>query len=43
VELLAEVTGHHPDELGTIRYRPPAEPVPLGLIAAAAADEEDPS
>jgi NAD(P)H-nitrite reductase large subunit len=42
VELLAEVTGHHPDELGTIRYRPPAEPVPLGLIAAAA-DEEDPS
>lgn len=41
VELLAARTGRSPDELGTIRYRPPTEPVPLGLVAAGAEDEED--
>jgi bacterioferritin-associated ferredoxin len=34
VELLAKHTGRTPLEVGTIRFRPPSEPVPLGLLAA---------
>lgn len=34
VELLSKMTGKAPEEVGLIRFRPPAEPVPLGLLAA---------
>lgn len=37
LELLARATGKKPGELGLIRFRPPVEPVPLGLLAAGAA------
>jgi NAD(P)H-nitrite reductase large subunit len=40
VELVAERTGKTPDEVGTIRYRPPTEPVALGLLAAGAEDDD---
>jgi bacterioferritin-associated ferredoxin len=42
VELLAQATGRTPDELGVIRFRPPVEPVPLGLLAAGANQEDAP-
>lgn len=36
VEILARLTGKTASEQGLIRYRPPLEPVPLGLLAAGA-------
>lgn len=36
LEILARMTGKTVPELGLIRFRPPVEPVPLGLLAAAA-------
>ena len=36
IELLARRTGKSPADIGLIRFRPPLEPVPLGLLAAAA-------
>ncbi|HLE47767.1 MAG TPA: (2Fe-2S)-binding protein [Candidatus Thermoplasmatota archaeon] len=37
IELLARATGKKPGDIGLIRFRPPVEPVPLGLLAAGAA------
>ena len=34
VQLLARITGKTPTEIGLITFRPPVEPVPLGLLAA---------
>lgn len=34
VETLARLTGKKPDEVGLIRFRPPHEPIPLGVLAA---------
>jgi bacterioferritin-associated ferredoxin len=39
VELLALRTGRPEAQLGTIRYRPPAEPVALGLLAAGSQED----
>lgn len=36
VEILTRLTGKSEAEVGLIRFRPPIEPVPLGLLAAAA-------
>ena len=34
VELLARLTGKTADDVGLIRFRPPREPIPLGVLAA---------
>lgn len=36
LEVLARLTGKDPGTLGLIKFRPPLEPVPLGLVAAGA-------
>lgn len=36
VELLTRRTGKSAEEVGLIRFRPPSEPVPLGVLAAGA-------
>lgn len=41
VEVLARLTGKTPEEVGLIRFRPPLEPVPLGVLAAGAAQSEE--
>lgn len=38
LELLRRITGKDPVALGLITFRPPVEPVPLGLLAAGAHD-----
>jgi bacterioferritin-associated ferredoxin len=39
LELLVSATGRPAKELGLIRFRPPSDPVPLGLLAAGAKEE----
>jgi bacterioferritin-associated ferredoxin len=41
IGLLAARTGKNPSEIGLIRFRPPAEPVPLGLLAAGGKQHEE--
>lgn len=36
VQLLSGITGERPQRIGLITFRPPVEPVPLGLLAAGA-------
>ena len=40
LEVLVRITGKNPADLGLIRFRPPVEPVPLGLLAAGAAPHQ---
>lgn len=39
VELLSRLTGRPPAAIGLIRFRPPVEPLPLGVLAAGATEE----
>lgn len=39
VALIARLTGRDPATLGLIRFRPPSEPVPLGILAATGESE----
>lgn len=40
IDVLARTTGKTPNEIGLIRFRPPLEPLPLGVLAAGASDSQ---
>lgn len=39
VDLLSRLTGRPAPEIGLIRFRPPVEPLPLGVLAAGATED----
>jgi bacterioferritin-associated ferredoxin len=40
IDLLSKMTGKRPQEIGLIRFRPPVEPIPLGILAAGASTKK---